>query len=72
MIGCAAKPKPSLRPNRPAWSYSWRDATRHSPSGPNFWTDAYLAAFATAAGYTVVTFDRGFKRHKAAKLNLLA
>jgi uncharacterized protein len=51
---------------------AWREATRHPHAGPNFWTDAYLAAFATAAGYTVVTFDQGFKRHKDAKLRLLA
>jgi len=26
----------------------------------SFWTDAYLAAFATCAGLRLVTFDRGF------------
>lgn len=26
------------------------------------WTDAYLAAFATAAGFRLVTFDRDFRR----------
>ena len=71
MIGCVAKPRPfSSEP--PGMEDVWRDATRHVPGGPNFWTDAYLAAFAVAAGYTVVTFDQGFRRHKAAKLYLLA
>jgi len=31
----------------------WRDAAQGSTGGPNFWTDAYLAAFAAAAGLTV-------------------
>jgi predicted nucleic acid-binding protein len=38
---------------------TWRDLTR-SRSGANFWTDAYLAAFARTSGFTLVTFDRGF------------
>jgi predicted nucleic acid-binding protein len=27
------------------------------------WTDAYLAAFATAGGYRLVSFDAGFARY---------
>jgi len=56
----------------PGIELAWREATRDRQSGPNFWTDAYLAAFAIAAGYTVVTFDRGFQRHKSARLRLLS
>jgi toxin-antitoxin system PIN domain toxin len=33
------------------------------------WTDAYLASFAVAGGYRLVTFDRDF--HKFSDLNLL-
>ncbi len=29
---------------------------------PNLWTDAYLAAFASLAKLTLVSFDRGFSR----------
>ena len=50
----------------------WREATRQPLSGPNSWTDVYLAAFAVAAEYTVVSFDQGFKRHKAGRLQRLA
>jgi toxin-antitoxin system PIN domain toxin len=50
---------------------SWREATKHQRTGPNLWTDAYLAAFATAAGFSVVTFDQGFARHRGAKVRLL-
>jgi toxin-antitoxin system PIN domain toxin len=37
-----------------------RQLTRAYRSGPNAWTDAYLGAFAKAAGLTIVTMDRGF------------
>jgi predicted nucleic acid-binding protein len=40
--------------------------------GPSSWTDAYLAAFADALSYTVVTFDTGFERWPALKLTLLS
>jgi predicted nucleic acid-binding protein len=30
----------------------------------DFWTDAYLAAFARCAGLRLVSFDSGFTRHK--------
>ena len=50
---------------------AWRSATKHPHSGPNFWTDAYLAAFAEAGDYTIVTFDRGFRRHRGVPLRLL-
>jgi len=49
----------------------WRDASRQHPASANFWTDAYLAAFASAAGLTVVTFDRGFTRHRRTHIRLL-
>jgi toxin-antitoxin system PIN domain toxin len=50
----------------------WRAAVRHLGTGPNFWTDAYLAAFAEAGEYTIVTFDRGFLRHRGVSVRLLA
>jgi toxin-antitoxin system PIN domain toxin len=49
----------------------WRQAATHFESGPNFWTDAYLAAFAEAGDYTIVTFDRGFRRHGGLDVRLL-
>jgi len=50
---------------------SWREAAIHSGTGQNFWTDAYLAAFAEAGKYTIVTFDRGFLRHRGLDVRLL-
>ena len=49
----------------------WREAAKHLGLGPNFWTDAYLAAFAEAGDYTIVTFDRGFRRHGGLDVRLL-
>jgi hypothetical protein len=51
---------------------SWREAAMHLGAGPNFWTDAYLAAFAEAGEYTIVTFDRGFRRHRRVDVRLLS
>ena len=36
-------------------------ATEGQPS-PRLWTDAYLAAYARAGGFRLVTFDRDFRR----------
>jgi len=32
------------------------------PTSPNWWTDAYLAAFAKCAGLRLATFDQGFSK----------
>jgi toxin-antitoxin system PIN domain toxin len=49
----------------------WRELTTTGRTGSSFWTDAYLAAFAQAAGYTLVTFDRGFEGYKNIPLRIL-
>lgn len=51
---------------------SWRNLTPAGRVGPNFWTDAYLAAFARTTGFTLVTFDRGFSKHRDIPLKILA
>jgi uncharacterized protein len=51
---------------------AWRGLTPNRPAGNNFWTDAYLAAFAEIAGFTLVTFDRGFTKYKNAPLKILS
>lgn len=48
----------------------WRELTREA-RGPQGWTDAYLAAFASESGFTLVTFDRGISRHKDFSVRLL-
>jgi hypothetical protein len=50
----------------------WRNLTANRSVGHNFWTDAYLAAFAEASGFTLVTFDQGFKQCKNTPLKILS
>ena len=49
----------------------FRALTRSRHAAPKAWADAYLAAFADAAQFRLVTFDRGF-RGKVGALMLLA
>jgi len=55
----------------PGLEASWRALTTPRAPGANFWTDAYLAAFASAAGHTLITFDKGFRRFDKLRLRLL-
>lgn len=48
----------------PGIDAAWRHVAGGAKTGANFWTDAYLAAFAQTAGYTLVTFDKGFRKYK--------
>jgi toxin-antitoxin system PIN domain toxin len=43
----------------------------HSGFPPKLWTDAYLAAFALAGGYRLVSFDRDFLRFQGLEVKLL-
>ena len=49
----------------------WRKQTRLQGTGPNTWTDAYLAAFASAGGLTIATFDRQFAGRKDVSVRVL-
>ena len=42
----------------------WRTIMHRPGAGLNAWTDAYLAAFAIGSRFTVISFDRGFPRHR--------
>lgn len=50
----------------------WREYTRRRAFSPKVWNDAYLAAFARAAGFEVVSFDQGFKQYRKLKRTILA
>jgi uncharacterized protein len=41
----------------------FRSRSRLSSRSPKVWADAYLLAFAAAAGLKFVTFDRALKAH---------
>jgi len=49
----------------------WRELTVSLPRGQCAETDAYLAAFAQAGGYSMATFDKGFQRYPDLDLELL-
>ena len=38
----------------------WRRMTTGATYSPKVWNYAYLAAYAIAAGYQIITFDKGF------------
>jgi toxin-antitoxin system PIN domain toxin len=49
----------------------WRVSTMREKQGSNWWTDTYLAAFASAAGFTLVTFDAQLAARKNVSSRLL-
>ncbi|MBS1568333.1 MAG: type II toxin-antitoxin system VapC family toxin [Bacteroidetes bacterium] len=52
------------------WPQWMRSAdTKHA--APKLWMDAYLAAFALAGGYQLVSLDKAFKQFKGVNLKLL-
>lgn len=50
---------------------AWVDFMKSGSPGRS-WTDAYLAAFATGHGYTLASFDRGFRRWGHLRLEILS
>jgi predicted nucleic acid-binding protein len=51
--------------------HRWRTSTLREKDGSNWWTDTYLAAFADAAGFTLVTFDKQLAARKNVSTHLL-
>jgi uncharacterized protein len=49
----------------------WRQYAARDSSSPQLWMDAYLAAFAQAGGYQMVTTDAAFKQFAGLDLLLL-
>ncbi len=45
--------------------------TRGARAGRDFWTDAYLAAFARSAALRLVTFDSGFRQFRDLEVLIL-
>ena len=68
-----------LADERIAWAEEPRGLERHwkklsggSKASPKLWMDAYLAAFALAGGYQLVTTDKAFKQFKGLDLLVLS
>jgi toxin-antitoxin system PIN domain toxin len=49
----------------------WKKLALRDSASPKIWMDAYLAAFALAGGYRMVTTDAGFKQYRGLDLELL-
>jgi len=54
----------TLETEPPALEEALRGLTKGFPYSPKLWQDAYLAAFAVAAGLPLVTFDQGFRKFR--------
>jgi toxin-antitoxin system PIN domain toxin len=50
----------------------WQTFASHGVASPKLWMDAYLAAFAVAAGHRLVTTDKAFKQFKGLDVIVLA
>lgn len=48
----------------PGLEHFWRSFTMASTFSPKVWNDAYLAAFALAGGYGLVSFDKAFTAYR--------
>jgi predicted nucleic acid-binding protein len=49
----------------------WHEFASRDTASPKLWMDAYLAAFAVAGGYRLVTFDKAFSQFSKLDLELL-
>ena len=50
----------------------WRTNTQRRSFSPNFWNDAYLAAFARAGNLQLISFDQGFLQFDKLDCRILA
>ncbi len=49
----------------------WRTHTQAKMFSNKVWSDAYLAAFAQAAGFELITLDKGFSKYQGLKHTVL-
>lgn len=55
-------PNASLVEEPPGIDRRFRERTERDEVSPKIWADGYLAAFAEAAGFTLVTFDKALAK----------
>ena len=51
---------------------AWRAYTMIRSYSHRIWNDAYLAALAQTVNFEIITFDKGFKEYKEAKVTLIS
>ncbi len=49
----------------------WQRLSTRGAASPKLWMDSYLAAFAIAAGMTLVTIDKAFRQFRELDLHLI-
>lgn len=59
-----------FEPEPPGVEFVWRQLSETGNSAPQVWMDAYLAAFAIAAGMRLVTLDKDFLNFTSHGLDL--
>ena len=61
----------AFQPEPPGLDRHWQEYARRATPSPKIWMDAYLAAFARAGGYRLVTMDGDFRQFDGVDLLLL-
>jgi toxin-antitoxin system PIN domain toxin len=69
--GIMSDPRVGFAAEPPTIESLWRQFAQSPQFAPNGWTDAYLAAFAVAGNYELVTFDKGFTRYAGLAVTIL-
>jgi len=67
-----SNPRIDLAFEPPLLETLWRQYTQLPQFSPQRWSDAYLAAFAQAADFEVVTFDKGFAQYTDLRHTILS
>lgn len=68
----AARDNVSFAEEPPNLEVEWRALSSRPTSSPKLWMDSYLAAFAIAGGYQLVTLDAGFRQFAGLDLVVLS
>jgi toxin-antitoxin system PIN domain toxin len=70
--GLLADPRIALKRDEPEGTeVTWRRFASRPSASPKLWMDAYLAAFAVAGGYRLVTTDRAFRQFPGLDVTVL-
>jgi toxin-antitoxin system PIN domain toxin len=65
-------PRVAFAEEAPGVERYWRAYTQRQSFSPKVWSDAYLAAFAKAAAFEIITFDTGLRQYKGAHCTVLS
>jgi toxin-antitoxin system PIN domain toxin len=65
-------PRAGFAEEPPAVETHWRAYPQRRTFSPKVRSDAYLAAFAEAASFEIVTFDKGLRQYKGARCTVLS